>query len=396
MAHGAWTRTRIVLVVLLLAGCATPDGQTNQSMGPASTCMPSPEQLEGPYFLPAPEKSDIRTDAVGAQEGRLLHLNLTVLSSQCRPLEGARVDLWHANATGVYSGFEEGAGRLFLRGHQNTDSSGQVIFTTIWPGRYPGRAVHLHVKVTAAAQTWTSQLYFPDDANDGAMAAPPYAGKGMSNGDDHIYYNGGSQLLINTQTDGPGFKGSKQLVVPMESMVVPAPPNNKDPCVSVAPSAWYGTLDPVTIEVSGKGIKTPLRFETSMSLSFNAGRASFNTVGRNQVDGGELGTFHGAFCFAGEGPQEFRPQWESCYLYNFTRGGYCFDLDVHPPSFNCGGGPWRWIGEQQQLRLEGFDVRGDSVTIEGGLELHFDRMCFPSMNNPEPYETTLKVSFRTP
>ncbi len=84
---------------------------------------------------------------------------------------GAIVDIWHCDAAGVYSdatdpGFNT-VGKKFLRGYQVTDANGGVQFTTIYPGWYRGRTVHIHFKVRAKAKSgqsyeFTSQLYFDD------------------------------------------------------------------------------------------------------------------------------------------------------------------------------------------------------------------------------------------
>ena len=67
----------------------------------------------------------------------------------CAPVAGAVVDIWHANAAGKYSdvGSEGTSGKKYLRGLQVSDANGQVKFTTIFPGWYQGRAVHIHFKV---------------------------------------------------------------------------------------------------------------------------------------------------------------------------------------------------------------------------------------------------------
>lgn len=93
------------------------------------------------------------------------------------------MDIWHADVAGVYSGYtRQGArgdvdatGETFLRGSQITAANGMVQFESIYPGWYPGRAVHIHFKVRFANQTAvTSQLYFPDEVTDRAYAAAPY------------------------------------------------------------------------------------------------------------------------------------------------------------------------------------------------------------------------------
>ncbi|GAU83327.1 hypothetical protein [Bosea sp. BIWAKO-01] len=120
-------------------------------------------QTEGPYFTASsPLKRDLRGDG----PGEMLVLSGFVLTPQCRPVGGALVDLWHANASGDY----DNAGFLF-RGHQFTDAQGRYQFITRMPGLYPGRTRHFHVKVRAGqGPVLTTQLYFPSEpgnARDG-------------------------------------------------------------------------------------------------------------------------------------------------------------------------------------------------------------------------------------
>lgn len=86
-----------------------------------------------------------------------------VLTRTCRPVAGARVDFWQADANGAYdnSGYK-------LRGYQLTDSSGRYRLETVVPGLYTGRTLHIHVKVSApGGPTLTTQLYFPGEAANG-------------------------------------------------------------------------------------------------------------------------------------------------------------------------------------------------------------------------------------
>jgi hypothetical protein len=89
----------------------------------------------------------------------------------CQPIVGARVDVWHCDATGQYSGYDgQGDGReistkgeKFLRGTQITGSGGEAEFTTIYPGWYRGRTTHIHFKVLLDEKAMlTGQMYFPD------------------------------------------------------------------------------------------------------------------------------------------------------------------------------------------------------------------------------------------
>ncbi len=127
---------------------------------PSTACIPgvlTPAQTEGPYYSENPPE-----DATLYEEGMAgtpITLTGYVFDQNCKQLPGARVDFWQADAAGQYD--NQG---YTLRGYQLTDGEGRYAVTTVIPGIYPGRARHIHVKVTAArGQTLTSQLYFPNE-----------------------------------------------------------------------------------------------------------------------------------------------------------------------------------------------------------------------------------------
>jgi hypothetical protein len=68
----------------------------------------TPQQTEGPYFVDGmPNRSDIRSDPSdgSVQQGIPLTLLFYVYNmdnGSCIPIEGARVDIWHASSQGVY------------------------------------------------------------------------------------------------------------------------------------------------------------------------------------------------------------------------------------------------------------------------------------------------------
>lgn len=118
--------------------------------------------------------------------------------STCEPVPHVWVEVWHTNATGVYSGVPSGAAysqatanidSSFLRGLQRTDAEGAVQFETIYPGHYAGRTQHIHVMVhqTAAEPlpnnqsmysllgSHASQMYFDQDLSSAIEKLQPYA-----------------------------------------------------------------------------------------------------------------------------------------------------------------------------------------------------------------------------
>lgn len=194
-------------------------------------CVEAPRQTEGPYFLDHRlERSDIRKDTDGTvSAGVPLHLKIGVRAadSGCEPMSNLIVDVWHCNAQGVYSGVRDPrfgrVGTHFLRGYQVTDENGEVRFDTIYPGWYPGRAVHIHVKLIwprgsaqGSVREWSSQLYFDDDITDRIHARSPYAGQGrrrQRNEDDALFRHGGENLVLDLAPEGEGYVGRIDLGV---------------------------------------------------------------------------------------------------------------------------------------------------------------------------------------
>lgn len=181
----------------------------------APDCVARPEQTEGPYFVDERlERSDIRVDpATGlAKAGAPLELRFELSrvlpTGVCAVLEGAQFDIWQCDAEGVYSDVRDRSfntvGQKFLRGYQISDARGLVKFTTVYPGWYPGRAVHIHFKIrvpgaNGRAEEFTSQLYFPDALTNRVHAAAPYSakkGQRLLNERDMIFRDGGTQLVL--------------------------------------------------------------------------------------------------------------------------------------------------------------------------------------------------------
>jgi hypothetical protein len=183
----------------------------------AVACVLTPELTEGPYYVPS-EK--LRRNVTEGKKGMPLLLKLTVLNvTTCRPVRNATVEIWHCNARGVYSGaVANNPGTNFLRGAQKTNAKGVATFQTIYPGWYPGRAVHIHVKVhVGGAVVHTGQLFFPAAITNAVYKTAPYRRHGARpdtpNASDAIFRNGGSKAMVKLEPNGAGYVGAVALGV---------------------------------------------------------------------------------------------------------------------------------------------------------------------------------------
>jgi protocatechuate 3,4-dioxygenase beta subunit len=226
------------------------DTQAGTSTNETCTLTPSlievegtPQQTEGPYFVNnMPNRSDITTDTTtgSVQEGIPLRLVINVYDvdgdgeggeGSCNPLRGA------SDSQGIYSGIQQQGttGQNFLRGNQVTDENGTVQFTTVYPGWYEGRAIHIHIKVRTFEGSnetfeWTSQFYLNDSITEQVHTQPPYSDHGqpdITNEEDGIYTgastdgliqsNTGEHLMLNMTRDdeeeGQGYLGTFNVVV---------------------------------------------------------------------------------------------------------------------------------------------------------------------------------------
>jgi protocatechuate 3,4-dioxygenase beta subunit len=185
----------------------------SEGAGPAAvasgavSCVLTPEQTEGPYYI-ASEK--VRRNITDGRPGRALLLRAFVVNaSTCKAIKNAAVDIWHADAEGIYSGFGEGAAsRTFMRGIQRTDARGLALFRTVYPGWYQGRTVHIHVKVhLGGSVVHTGQLYFPDTVTDAVYRKAPYnsrPNRTTRNAADAIYRNGGKKSQVTVRKNSAG------------------------------------------------------------------------------------------------------------------------------------------------------------------------------------------------
>ena len=147
-AAKGWLGTAILLGAWISPDVSGVQGWLNgasRSWAGEATCRPTAPDSEGPFYKPnAPERVSIGSGLVVS--------GLVRTAGSCAPLPRARIEWWQANPQGDYDDLH--------RATQTADAEGKYSFETDFPGRYPGRPPHLHVKVSAPGhRTLTTQLY---------------------------------------------------------------------------------------------------------------------------------------------------------------------------------------------------------------------------------------------
>lgn len=185
----------------LAAKASYARAESTPAKQPQGTCTLFPQAVEGPYYF---DPKLVRSDITEGRPGLPVKLVLKVIESgRCVPIVGTRVDVWHADAGGIYSGYTRQGdhrdvsttGETYLRGTQITNAEGTVTFHTIYPGWYPGRTPHIHVKVFLNTLTLaTGQIYFEDQLSTRIyQGRQPYAARpyrDTSNESDFIFKSG--------------------------------------------------------------------------------------------------------------------------------------------------------------------------------------------------------------
>jgi protocatechuate 3,4-dioxygenase beta subunit len=229
---------------------ATSPSTTSPSASPTTTaasgaaCSPIPQETAGPYPGDGSNGANVLTQsgivrrditsslgtASGVARGVPLTIKLHVVSvaQGCTPLTGAAVYLWHCDREGRYSMYSAGiTAENYLRGVQETDTNGDVTFTSIFPAAYSGRWPHIHFEVYpsvtkatgAGTKLRTSQLALPEDVCRAVYATDGYASSvtnlaRSSLSSDNVFSDGYSlQLATVTGSVAEGYTASLALPV---------------------------------------------------------------------------------------------------------------------------------------------------------------------------------------
>lgn len=171
----------IVAIPAIVESCK--DSGSNSEIQ-TDTCALMPEEGAGPYPIDLSNNpAFFRRDITEGKPGMPMTLTLKLFNTNngCAPIANARVDVWHCDKDGIYSGFNLGSdggnqeGLTFFRGIQLSDKQGKALFNTIYPGWYHDRITHIHFQVFLnSGLVATSQIAFPEDVTHTVYATPLY------------------------------------------------------------------------------------------------------------------------------------------------------------------------------------------------------------------------------
>jgi len=206
-------------------GTTVGTGSTTTTFGGDGSCVLIPEETQGPYPLDLSGSEEFfRSDITEGKTGVPLTLTLSLVDVEagCVPISGARVDVWHCDADGVYSGYgqpgSDTTGETFCRGIQVSDDNGQVTFQTIYPGWYAGRITHIHFQIFLdGGLEATSQIAFPEEVTAAVYAVEPYSAKGPNTSvtgfDQDNVFSDGTQYQMASMTGGADSRLMATLLV---------------------------------------------------------------------------------------------------------------------------------------------------------------------------------------
>jgi len=205
-------------------------GGTRDKRACLLTCQLTPQSEEGPYYY---NSSLFRTNITEDREGVRVRYIFTVVDvATCTPISNAAVDIWTADALGIYSAFNDSdnpaaSGSTYLRGIQTTDNSGTAYFDSIFPGYICGRDTHAHVKVrlnglqpnsttyVGGYTYYTGQIFFNNTISDLINAMSPYNTNPHARTqleDDDVYVNQNGTIAQVVPMDGGDSYESGMLI----------------------------------------------------------------------------------------------------------------------------------------------------------------------------------------
>ncbi|MFC0184087.1 Dioxygenase [Pseudarcicella hirudinis] len=167
-------------------------GSTTSGGTTSGSCKVGDSETDGPYPLYNSRGSSItRIDITDGKTGLPLSINITVanVNDSCKPIANARVDIWHCDKDGYYSGYsnqgylgtQNNSSLVFCRGIQYTDTTGVAKFSSIYPGWYTGRVTHIHAQIYVnSVLKLTTQIAFPEDINTAVYKTSLYSAHGQN------------------------------------------------------------------------------------------------------------------------------------------------------------------------------------------------------------------------
>lgn len=235
-----------------LLGAASLIPFKKTAAGTGSSCVLIPSETPGPFPLDLTDnnfyfRQDIRENRDGVQ----LNQKIKIIGlDNCLPMQNVRVNIWHCDKGGSYSGYSTQAGnttnevgQTWLRGYQITDANGEVELITIFPGWYNGRVCHIHFQVfVSSSYSAVSQLTY-DHATKNALYAA----------NSSIYTKGADPL---SPADDGIFSGNYQYQL-----------------ATLTPNATTGGYDSyLEVTVQGSGSQTTGYIERQNAKQFSLGQ----------------------------------------------------------------------------------------------------------------------------
>ena len=216
-------RRHLQLLSLLPFGALPLLGPSRALAEPA--CTLAPTMSEGPFWVDEKlNRIDVTAGTARASVRNATPMSLAIYlhattqdACSSQPASGVQLDIWHSDALGDYSdapalGQSNTVGEDFLRGYQVSDAGGRVNFATIYPGWYPGRTPHIHVRARvydsagAVTYNYVSQLFFDDAFSDQIYVRAPYNMRGTRtrNSDDGLFRDAATHplLTLSHRSDG--------------------------------------------------------------------------------------------------------------------------------------------------------------------------------------------------